>query len=225
MSIRVCVAGATGWTGSAVVRAILASEAFELAGAVGRRLAGQDAGEALGLPRAGVVISSTLGEALRLPVDVLIDYTGPDSVKGRTLEALARGVRVVVGTSGLSAADYAEIGQAATERGLGVIAAGNFSITAALAKHFALIAARYLPSWEIVDYARRGQGGRAERDRASWPRRWAKSGGASWPCPSSRRSARGTPEAPQSRAARSTRCACPGTSSRSKPCSACPTSA
>jgi 4-hydroxy-tetrahydrodipicolinate reductase len=34
-----------------------------------------------------------------------------------------------------------------------VIAAGNFSITAALAKHFALIAAQYLPSWEIIDYA------------------------------------------------------------------------
>src|SRR5262249_38127051 len=36
---------------------------------------------------------------------------------------------------------------------LGVITAGNFSITAALAKHFALIAAQYLPSWEIIDYA------------------------------------------------------------------------
>jgi 4-hydroxy-tetrahydrodipicolinate reductase len=34
-----------------------------------------------------------------------------------------------------------------------VVAAGNFSITAALAKHFALLAARYLPSWEIIDYA------------------------------------------------------------------------
>jgi 4-hydroxy-tetrahydrodipicolinate reductase len=74
-------------------------------------------------------------------------------VKGRTLAALDRGVRVVVGTSGLTAADYAEIEQAATARRLGVIAAGDFSITAALAKHFALIAARYLPSWEIIDYA------------------------------------------------------------------------
>ena len=34
-----------------------------------------------------------------------------------------------------------------------MIAAGNFSITAALAEHFALIAARYLPSWEVIDYA------------------------------------------------------------------------
>src|SRR5262249_9194982 len=36
---------------------------------------------------------------------------------------------------------------------LGVIAAGNFSITAALVKHFALIAAQYVPSWELIDFA------------------------------------------------------------------------
>jgi 4-hydroxy-tetrahydrodipicolinate reductase len=59
----------------------------------------------------------------------------------------------VVGTSGLTAEDYAEIDRTATERKLGVIAAGNFSITAALLKHFAQIAAAYIPSWEIIDYA------------------------------------------------------------------------
>lgn len=43
---------------------------------------------------------------------------------------LAGGVRVVIGTSGLTAADYADIERAAAERGLGVVAAGNFSVTA-----------------------------------------------------------------------------------------------
>lgn len=153
MSIRVCVAGATGWAGRAVVHGVLASDRFELTGAVARVAAGQDVGEAAGLHATGVRISATLEEALQAPADVLVDYTRPDSVKGHTLAALERGVRVVVGTSGLTAADYAQIEHVALERGLGVIAAGNFSITAALAKHFALIAARYLPSWEIVDYA------------------------------------------------------------------------
>src|SRR5262249_37744727 len=87
------------------------------------------------------------------PADVLVDFTSSDSVKQRTLEALARGVRVVIGTSGLAAADYADIERTAIENGRGVIAAGNFSITAALAKHFALLAAKHLPSWEIIDYA------------------------------------------------------------------------
>jgi 4-hydroxy-tetrahydrodipicolinate reductase len=128
-------------------------EGLELTGAVARRAAGRDAGELLGKPASGVIVSATLAEALARPADVLVDFTSPSSVKQRTLEALARGVRVVVGTSGLTAADYADIARAATERRLGVIAAGNFSLTAALAKHFALLAAKYLPSWEVIDYA------------------------------------------------------------------------
>src|SRR5262249_38461471 len=149
--IRVCVAGATGWTGSVVTRQILASDDFTLTGAVARQQAGQDIGAALGLAPAGGVIKSTVEGALQAPTDVLIDFTRPDAVKAHALAALGLGVRVVIGTSGLGAADYEEIDQEARERNLGVIAAGNFSITAALAKHFALIAAKYLPSWELID--------------------------------------------------------------------------
>jgi 4-hydroxy-tetrahydrodipicolinate reductase len=36
---------------------------------------------------------------------------------------------------------------------VGVVAAGNFSLTAAMAQAAALLAARHLPNWEIVDYA------------------------------------------------------------------------
>ncbi len=157
MPIRVCVAGATGWAGSPLTQRILESQEFQLVGAIGRRNAGRDVGEVLGLPAAGVRIVETLEEAVRVKPDVLIDYTLPDSVKARVLSALDWGVRVIVGTSGLVAADYDEIGRWAEERRLGVIAAGNFSITAALAKHFSLLAAKYLPSWEIIDYAHAGK--------------------------------------------------------------------
>jgi 4-hydroxy-tetrahydrodipicolinate reductase len=157
MPIRVCVAGTTGWTGSLITRCILGSSEFRLVGAIARRDAGRDVGEALGMPAAGIEIAGSLEEALRVPTDVLIDYTHPDSVKERTLSALDRGVRVVVGTSGLNAADYDEIARRAQEYSLGVIAAGNFSMTAALAKHCALIAAEHLPSWEIIDYAHAGK--------------------------------------------------------------------
>jgi 4-hydroxy-tetrahydrodipicolinate reductase len=71
---------------------------------------------------------------LARPADVLVDFTSPESVKQRTLEALAAGVRVVIGTSGLTTADYADIERTAVANRLGVIAAGNFSLTAALAK-------------------------------------------------------------------------------------------
>jgi 4-hydroxy-tetrahydrodipicolinate reductase len=155
--IRVCVAGVSGWTGSEVAKAVLASPEFELTGAVARRAAGRDAGELLGFPGTGVAVTATLTEALARPADVLIDYTTPDTVKARTLEALSRGVRVVVGTSGLTAADYTDIERAATAANLGVVAAGNFSLTAALLKHFALIAAHHLPSREVIDYAHAGK--------------------------------------------------------------------
>ena len=60
---------------------------------------------------------------------------------------------MVIGTSGLGAADYAEIDTAARANGVGVLAAGNFSITATLMKRFALMAAKYVPDVEIIDYA------------------------------------------------------------------------
>jgi 4-hydroxy-tetrahydrodipicolinate reductase len=153
MAIKVCVAGATGWVGRELVKKIINSNQFTLSGAISRSAAGQDIGKCLGLEPVGVRVSKSLGEALSPPTDVIVDYTSPGSVKERTLQALGRGVHVVIGTSGLTTSDYSEIDDLARKHSLGVIAAGNFSITAALAKHFALFAARYLPSWEIIDYA------------------------------------------------------------------------
>ncbi|HYB79973.1 MAG TPA: 4-hydroxy-tetrahydrodipicolinate reductase [Thermoplasmata archaeon] len=157
MVVRVCVAGATGWAGKPLVERLLDSKEFNLSGAVARRAAGQDIGVVLGRSPVGVSITASLKEALATPTDVLVDYTSPGSVKERVLEAVSRGVRVVIGTSGLTVSDYADIEAAATRHQVGIIAAGNFSVTAALAKHFALFAARYLPSWEIIDYAQAGK--------------------------------------------------------------------
>lgn len=67
--------------------------------------------------------------------------------------AISKGRHVVIGTSGLGAADYAEIDAVARSNRVGVLAAGNFSITATLMKRFALMAAKYVPDVEIVDYA------------------------------------------------------------------------
>ncbi|MGZ4763638.1 MAG: 4-hydroxy-tetrahydrodipicolinate reductase, partial [Ilumatobacteraceae bacterium] len=155
MPINVCIAGATGWTGSVVARHMILSDEFEVVGALARAQAGSDLGQSVGAPPNGVTMVRTLDEVLATGAkpDVLVDYTDVDSVKTRAFDALANGIRVVIGTSGLTAADYVEIEQAATSAGLGVISAGNFSITAALAKHFSLLAARHLPSWEIIDYA------------------------------------------------------------------------
>ena len=60
---------------------------------------------------------------------------------------------VVIGSSGLTADDFAEIDAAARARSLGVVASGNFSLTAAMCQAGALLAARHLPTWEVIDYA------------------------------------------------------------------------
>lgn len=153
MRLGVVVAGSTGWVGKTLVPAILGEDDLQLSGAVSRSHAGEDAGAAVGAAQAGVAVSATLADALRTPSQVVVDYTKPHAVKVHVLEAISAGRHVVVGTSGLGAADYRDIDAAARGNGVGVVAAGNFSITATLMKRFALMAAKYVPDVEVIDYA------------------------------------------------------------------------
>ena len=150
--LRVCIAGATGWTGRALVQGALDAPDLALVSAVSRSAAGKDLGEALGRAPLGVPVHGTVAEAVG-DADVLIDYTSATAVKPNALAAIEAGVAVVIGTSGLTADDFAEIDAAARERSVGVIASGNFSLTAAMCQAAALLAARHLPAWEVIDYA------------------------------------------------------------------------
>ena len=152
-ALSVCIAGATGWTGQALVGGVADAPDLSLTSAVSRSAAGQDLGEALGGETLGVPVYASVGEALE-GVDVLIDYTSATAVKENTLTAIGAGVAVVIGSSGLTAADYDEIDSAARERSVGVVASGNFSLTAAMCQAAALLAARHLPQWEVIDYAK-----------------------------------------------------------------------
>ena len=141
--IRVSIAGVTGWTGSAVADAVREAPDLELVS---------------GISRSDPESFSSVAEALdAVPADVLVDYTHASAVKVNVLAALGRGVNVVVGSSGLSADDFAEIDEAATARSVGVVAAGNFSITAAVLLKAATEAARHLGSWEVIDFASAGK--------------------------------------------------------------------
>ena len=151
-NLTVCIAGATGWTGQALARAVLEADDLTLASAVSRSAAGTDLGEALGGEPVGVPVHGSVAEALE-GVDVLIDYTDVAVVKANTMAAIDARVGVVIGTSGLTADDFEGIDAAARERGVGVIASGNFSLTAAMCQAAALLAARHLPAWEVIDYA------------------------------------------------------------------------
>ncbi len=145
MKLRVCLAGATGWIGKPLVEAINQSQDLQLVAAAARSSAGQKAG--------GVVISGSVDEALQTPCDVLVDYTSAAAVEDNVLRAIAAGRHVVIGSSGLSDVQFAGIDKAAREKRVGVIAGGNFAISAGLLQRFAKEAARHMPSWEIIDYA------------------------------------------------------------------------
>jgi 4-hydroxy-tetrahydrodipicolinate reductase len=150
--LSVCVAGATGWAGRAIVKGVLDAPDLTLRSAVSRSAAGQDLGEALGGEPLQVAVYGAVADALD-GVDVLIDYTSHAVAKENALTAIEAGVAVVIGTSGLTAADFSEIDSAASDRSVGVVAAGNFSLTAAMCQAAALLAARHLPHWEVIDYA------------------------------------------------------------------------
>lgn len=153
MTIKLCLAGATGWAGSALARHIAPTDDIELVSAVSRTYAGRILGNVLGEPRLTAPIFATAEEALAFPCDVYFDYTKPDVARANVLAALDRGANVVVGTSGLSDDEYAVIASVAQARDRGVLAVGNFALTAVLLMKFAEMAARLIPQWEIIDYA------------------------------------------------------------------------
>ena len=64
---------------------------------------------------------------------------------------------MVVGTSGLTETDFAEVDAVARKANRGVLACGNFALTVVLLQKFAEAAARLIPQWEIIDYAHAGK--------------------------------------------------------------------
>src|SRR5215213_9264353 len=153
MKIKVCIAGATGWVGKPLCLAVVGADDLSLVGAVSRTQKGRSLREAVGGEVPDVSVSGSVAEALETPCDVLVDYTKADAVKGNVLTAIGKGVHVVIGSSGLTDEDFVEIDEAASDKKVGVIAAGNFAVTAVLLQRFACEAARYLSQWELIDYA------------------------------------------------------------------------
>lgn len=153
MKLKVCVAGATGWVGRPLCKAILQQIDLTLVGAVSPTKSGLSLKDVITDLSLDLTITESVAEALETPADVLVDYTSADAVRANVLTAIRRGVHVVVGSSGLSDADFVEIEKAALENKVGVVAAGNFAISAVLLQRFACEAANYFSQWEVIDYA------------------------------------------------------------------------
>jgi 4-hydroxy-tetrahydrodipicolinate reductase len=153
MKTKVCIAGATGWVGKPLCLAVSEAADLTVTGAVSRSYQGRALSEVLDGSTLDVIIRGSVADALDTSTDVLVDYTSAEAIKANVLTAISKGVHVVIGSSGLTDDDFREIDQAALKQQVGVIAAGNFAITAVLLQRFACDAAKYLTQWEIVDYA------------------------------------------------------------------------
>jgi 4-hydroxy-tetrahydrodipicolinate reductase len=126
--MRLVVVGAAGRMGRMLVQAIAATDGCRLAGAVERPESvalGQDAGLLAGTGKSGVIISDD-----PLPIfaqaDGVLDFSAPEaSVANAELAAQARIVHVV-GTTGLSEADFTKLEAAA--RHARIVQSGNMSL-------------------------------------------------------------------------------------------------
>lgn len=150
--LAVCIAGVTGAVGRLLTRTILDQGDLLLTSAVARSACGQTVGEVLSCD-CNVEIRPSLAEALSHDkFDVLVDYTSASCAFDNVRIALASGIHVVVGSSGITAEQFESLDRVARVQQVGAIH-GNFAVTATLAQVFAAGAARYLKSWEIIEYA------------------------------------------------------------------------
>src|SRR5580765_2287317 len=125
--IRIAVAGAGGRMGQALIEATLSDPALALSAAfdvAGSPLAGRDAGERFG--RATGVTVGADADAAAAAADVLIDFTRPEGTLAHLAACVRHRTGAVVGTTGLSDAQKAELADRA--RSVPVVFAPNMSV-------------------------------------------------------------------------------------------------
>jgi 4-hydroxy-tetrahydrodipicolinate reductase len=143
---RVCIAGASGRMGRALIEATHASAVHTLAAALdapGSDWIGRDAGGAHG----AVEVTDDVRDALAAS-DVLVDFTRPEGTLAHLEHCVALGVKAVIGTTGFDAAGRAALARAAEK--IAIVLAPNFSAGVNVALKLIEQAARSLgPDYDI----------------------------------------------------------------------------
>ena len=125
--LNVAVAGASGRMGHMLIEAVLASDDCALSGALdvpGSPALGQDAGAFTGRDT-GVAITADIAHGLA-GADVLIDFTRPDGTLAHLAACRPLGVRAVIGTTGFTPDQKAQI--AAHAQHMAIVFAANMSV-------------------------------------------------------------------------------------------------
>lgn len=149
MTVRVAIAGAGGRMGQALIEATLFDTGLTLAAALeidGSSALGRDAGERFGRGT-GVVVGSDVETALR-GADVLLDFTRPEGTLTHIAACARMGVAAVVGTTGLTDVQKAEIEARAAI--VPIVFAANMSVGVNVLLSLVEAAARTLgPGYDI----------------------------------------------------------------------------
>ena len=141
--MKIAIAGSSGRMGRMLIEAVLATDDLQLHGALdvaGSPALGQDAGALLGR-MTGVTIRADLDGALA-GADVLIDFTRPEGTLAHLAACARLGVNAVVGTTGFSDAQKAEIGVIA--QSVAIVMAPNMSVGVNVVLRLLDVAARAL---------------------------------------------------------------------------------
>lgn len=153
MTIKVTIAGARGRMGTEAVKAIEETTDIEIVSILDYKHDGLHLDqEQVNAHEVGYPIYTSFEELIQsTSPDVLLDLTTPDVVFNNMNEAIQRGVRPVVGTSGLQKEEIDQLTALSKEQEVGGIIAPNFSIGAVLMMKFSAYAARYLDDIEIIE--------------------------------------------------------------------------
>ncbi len=130
MTLKIGVAGAAGRMGRGIVRAVSEQRDMELVLATDRSDVGRDAGLVAGIGETGVIIvpPDKLEEELtRSGAGVLVDFTDKDSSIANARIALSKGVKLVIGTTGLESKAIKEIEALARANNMPVVLSPNMS--------------------------------------------------------------------------------------------------
>jgi 4-hydroxy-tetrahydrodipicolinate reductase len=150
--IKVLISGAAGRMGREALKTIWHADDTELVAAVDPLVAGGDAGSLIGVGSIGLEVNPDLAVALESSrPDVMVDFTTPGTVFNNTVMAMEKGVRPVVGTTGLNREEIKKLKELSLKFRIGGIVAPNFAIGALLMIRFAEEACKYFPNVEIIE--------------------------------------------------------------------------
>jgi 4-hydroxy-tetrahydrodipicolinate reductase len=165
-SISLVIAGINGRMGRASVQAISGDTDIKLVAAYGRGGApytGKTVAELMGTANkngSNISVKDSLKNCLndlKETPDVLLEFTQAGSAVEHTLQAVEKGIRVVIGTSGLTEDHLKQLKQAADTAKVGVLVVPNFSVGAVLMMSFARQASKFYQNAEIVETHKLGK--------------------------------------------------------------------